>query len=124
MPATNGNVATPEQGDKEKRKPIHRIERYVGGAKIQIAIFDKTIETPGRHGGVFVRMTYFVSVAKSYQDKDDNWKNTSVFNPWELQELVDAIQSAHRVCLKLQADADRKAAEQFPEEQLVDDIPF
>lgn len=104
--ATRGSNGAQAQ---EKRRPIEVIRRYVGGATVDIAIFDKKIEKR-TSSGVFTRVTYFVTVSKSWKKKreegqegPDEYESSSVFNPHELLVLADAIQKAYDRCNELLA---------------------
>ena len=66
------------EADQPKRQPKEVIRRYVGGATVDIAIFEKEIKRQARNG-TFIRMTYFVTVSKS-------WRKRSISSPvgWNL----------------------------------------
>src|SRR4051794_7558144 len=99
------NATSRQQGSEGhglKRRPVEVIRRYLGGATVDVAIFDKKIEKPSTNGGKFIRTTYFVTVSKSWRKKQDEgqdgppeYESSSVFNPHELLELADAIRVAH-----------------------------
>ncbi len=102
---SNGQQAPAEQ----KKRPVEVIRRYVGGATIDVAIFEKKIEKRTATG-VFTRVTYFVTVSKSWRKRQEEgydgpaeWESGSAFNPHELLELASAVQQAHRRCIELQA---------------------
>src|SRR5438128_1844373 len=108
MMATTQARAADAAHDQPKKRPIEVIRRYVGGASVDVAIFDKEIRIKTAGGGTFSRMTYFVTVSKSWKRKPEDVKDgeskygsSSVFNPHELLELADAIHSSHRRCNEL-----------------------
>ncbi|MGC3970598.1 MAG: hypothetical protein QM775_25665 [Pirellulales bacterium] len=105
---------------EQKRKPIEVIRRYVGGATIDVALFEKRIEKK-RGNSTFSLSTYFVAVSKSWKKKQDEgaqgpaeYDSGSVFNPHELLELADAIKAAHKRCLELNAGRDPSDDEEIP----------
>jgi hypothetical protein len=110
---------TQTKGD-QKRKPIEVIRRYVGGATIDCAIFEKKIEK--RNGNAtYSRSTFFVVVSKSWKkrkeegdDSPTEYESGSVFNPHELLELADAIKAAHKRCLELNAGREPGDDEDLP----------
>lgn len=105
---SNGAAPAPEpKREDSKRRPIEVIRRYVGGATVDIAIFDRKIEKRTA-SGVFTRYTYFVTVSKSWKKKreegqegPDVYESSSVFNPHELLVLADAIKRAYDRCNEL-----------------------
>ncbi len=105
---------------EQKRRPIEVIRRYVGGATIDVAIFEKKIEK--RNGNaVYSRSTFFVAVSKSWKKKQEDgaegpaeYDSGSVFNPHELLELADAIKAAHSRCLELNAGREPGDDEDLP----------
>lgn len=107
--------------NQQKRKPIEVIRRYIGGATIDVAIFEKKIEKKSGNA-TYSRSTYFVVVSKSWKKQQEEgdegpakYDSGSVFNPHELLELADAIKAAHARCLEL--NAGREPGED-------DDLPY
>jgi hypothetical protein len=108
--------------DQPKKRPVETIRRYVGGATVDVAIFDREIKIKTAGGGTYSRMTYFVTVSKSWKRKPEDVKDgesrygsSSVFNPGELLELADAILCAHKRCLELTANqGDEPEGEEQP----------
>ena len=109
--STGTQRAANAANDQAKKRPVDVIRRYIGGANVDIAIFEKENRTPGRNGGVFTRYTHFVTVTKSWKKKRDEGQNGpaeynsgSAFNPHELLVLADAIRAAYDRCLELDAE--------------------
>lgn len=113
-------MANGTQTREQKRRPLEVIRRYVGGATIDVAIFEKKIEKK-RGNSTFSISTYFVAVSKSWKKKreegDDGpteYDSGSVFNPHELLELAHAVQAAHARCIELNAGRDPTDDEEIP----------
>mgnify|MGYP000849927990 CR=1 FL=1 len=76
----------------ERKRPCHVIRRWCGAGNVDVAIFDKDVEVEGRDGSM---TTFYVSVTKSYRDRDGKYQSVSLFNPHELLILAHAVQEAY-----------------------------
>jgi hypothetical protein len=77
QPLANSN------GQQEKKKPAVRYRLGIGGASIEVAVWENRLPSQYGEGEVSV---YSVSVGRSYK-ADDGWKNGGGFKTQELAPL-------------------------------------
>ena len=95
----NGTVAEQQEPPQEAKKPVGTFKAPVQGGRIEVAVWENTLQT--ERGEVSVFST---TITRSYK-RDEEWKETHSMRAGDLPALCVLLQRAYTYCLDIRQES-------------------